>query len=497
MNKLYVLTLSLALFAINGNAQLTMPVLKIRFDGSFKQGMSYINGTMQLTDEDGNVTAMNSEFKTRGATAASYMMKPSFNMRLRNDDYSEEVDSTLLGLRSCSSWILDAMAIDRICMRNRVGFDIWNEFSKLPYETDFDGRNGTVGKFVEVYINDKYYGIYCMTDRINRKLLNLKKVVDDGVGGITIRGVLYKSGTLDIDDQNNPGYNEDSTACTIAWHDAWELTEPEDYGCAAAWAPLKDCYANGKNVSYIKKYFYLNNLAEYEIMIMALSIADNWGNKNKFLSVRNIQKDIDDSDSTESNRRRFVITPWDLDTDLGGYYNGDYYGGNYSDWKVTEAVNNGGPYPFPYLGGDAEYNALLKQKWIEGRKGAFSCRSVFLKLEKYRDLFVNSGAWMRMTDYFETQKNRPCYVLDLNSEIESIKVWYKARFKEMDKYFGVNAIAEDVNADGTVDTQDILSIYNYMLNNAETTESVPQDVNGDDKVDTQDVLAVYYYMQNR
>jgi hypothetical protein len=96
-------------------------------------------------------------------------------------------------MRSCSSWILDAMAIDRICMRNRVAFDIWNDFSRLPYDSGFERRNGTEGRFVEVYINDRYYGIYCMSDRINRNLLNLKKVSEDEGGSITVRGVLYKS----------------------------------------------------------------------------------------------------------------------------------------------------------------------------------------------------------------------------------------------------------------------------------------------------------------
>lgn len=101
--------------------------------------MPYSNGTMSLTDTDGNVVEMKAKFKTRGATAQQYLMKPALNMKLQNEDYTEEADSALLGIRSCSTWILDAMAIDRICMRNRVTMDVWNEYSRLPYETDFDG----------------------------------------------------------------------------------------------------------------------------------------------------------------------------------------------------------------------------------------------------------------------------------------------------------------------------------------------------------------------
>jgi hypothetical protein len=67
-------------------------------------------------------------------------------------------------------------------------------------------------------------------------------------------------------------------------------------------------------------------------------------------------------------------------------------------------------------------------------------------LEYYRDLFVRSGAWQRMTDYFEKQKSRPLYVLDLNREIEYIKEWYDNRFLELDEYFGITDGADGLGA---------------------------------------------------
>lgn len=148
MIKKTLLTLMFAMVALAMNAQTQkLPVLKVTFDGAFKAEMDYLQGFMELTDVDGKVVNLPAKFKTRGATAKQYLMKPSFNMKLRNDDYTAQQDSALLGMRSCSSWILDAMAIDCIGMRNRVCFDIWNQFSRLPYDTQFDGRNGTEGRF--------------------------------------------------------------------------------------------------------------------------------------------------------------------------------------------------------------------------------------------------------------------------------------------------------------------------------------------------------------
>ena len=52
----------------------------------------------------------------------------------------------------------------------------------------------------------------------------------------------------------------------------------------------------------------------------------------------------------------------------------------------------------------------------------------------------------------------------------------------------------DVNGDGTVDTQDVLEIYDYMQTQTTTTPHAREDVNRDKIVDSQDVLGVYDYM---
>lgn len=436
--------LQLIMIAISAYAQeVKMPVLDIHFDAEIVMNMSYANGSMKLTDEEGKVVELPAKFKTRGATAQQYLMKPSLNMKLRTADYAEEADSALLGMRSCSSWILDAMAIDRICMRNRVAFDIWNEFSKLPYETNFGSRNGTEGRFVEVYINDKYYGIYCLSDRINRKLLDLKKVKELDDGTMQVRGVLYKSGTQSILNQNEFAYNEDYTACVVEWHNAWELSFPEDYASPEVWKPLQDAILKGSTKEYVKKYFFLENLADYELHVTALSIEDNMGHKNHYFSIRNINKDINAEDPDDANRRRIVVTPWDLDTSLGGNYRGDNYNGNYTVWNIIEVAKNAF-YPISVIHDDVTYQAILKQRWIEGRKGAFSIKSVNQKLEKYRDLFIKSGAWQRMIDRFGVTSSGPMLVEDLTKEISLVEKWYEARFHEMDQYFGITDGIENI-----------------------------------------------------
>lgn len=63
-------------------------------------------------------------------------------------------------------------------------------------------------------------------------------------------------------------------------------------------------------------------------------------------------------------------------------------------------------------------------------------------------------------------------------------------------YFSLlSAVAEDINGDGSVDTQDVLKIYEFMQTSS-TPDGASEDVNKDGSVDTQDVLKVYDYIQN-
>lgn len=151
------------------------------------------------------------------------------------DGQGEELNANLFGLRRDKIWVLDAMAVDRIRMRNRVNFDVWNAMSRVPYDTELDRRNGTVGLFVELFINGEYHGLYCFTDKVNRKLLDLKKPRVDDKGQPIIRGVLYKGREWSSATRLR-GYETDTT-WQKKWN-GWELAYPEDYPCEEAYLPL-------------------------------------------------------------------------------------------------------------------------------------------------------------------------------------------------------------------------------------------------------------------
>lgn len=458
-NRFSIITLTLFIYAASQAQNLALPQMTLTSQEILTPTMTdYVEGTMVLTDTDGKVWDIpNVLLKTRGATAKQYEDKPSLNIKLK-DTEGNELDTELLGLRKASTFILDAMAIDRIKMRNRVAFDIWNSFSRLPYETDFGSRNGTVGRFIEIFINGEYKGIYCLSDKINRKLLDLKKpeVEDDKV---TIRGILYKNGTSDIEDQSTPGYFNDFLVFVPEWHDAWELHEPEDYASEEVWVPLADLYSTGadgkpnyENYNYICDHFWVENLADFALHTIALGIADNWGNKNRYFSIQNITKAGDKS--------RFVITPWDLDTSLGGEWDGSKYDGNLKeDWSVADSEKKI-PMPLSICFAQPQFKKLMKERWLTGRIGAFSIDSVSARMNDFANMFIESGAWQRTLDAVNPHD---LITKDLKSEIAAITAWYAVRFADMDDFLGVTE--EDIkNAAGLGITEVDTNVENVIYN---------------------------------
>lgn len=80
--------------------------------------------------------------------------KKSFSFKLKNRQTNENQDAKLLGLREDQSWILDAMWLDCSKMRNRVCFDLWNDFNTLYYSnTEPEAVNATHGYPVEMILD--------------------------------------------------------------------------------------------------------------------------------------------------------------------------------------------------------------------------------------------------------------------------------------------------------------------------------------------------------
>ena len=135
----------------------SLPLVNLTYDETKLNTDNFIEGKIEIVDllkrtEGKKNVSYRAKFRIRGASAGG-LNKKSFAVKLI-DENSKDLDASIFGIRPENSWILDGMGFDRIRMRNRVCFDLWNEMSRTPYSTKYDNRNGTKGVFVEVFVNE-------------------------------------------------------------------------------------------------------------------------------------------------------------------------------------------------------------------------------------------------------------------------------------------------------------------------------------------------------
>ena len=461
-------------------AQMTdesLPLVNLTYDESSLNSNSYIEGEIEIVDkqmrtEEGKESVTyKADLKIRGGSITS-LDKKSFAVKLfklNKNNEKKDVDAAIFGIREENSWILDAMGYDKMRMRNRVCFDLWNEMSKTPYDTDYDNRNGTEGQFVEVFVNGTYHGLYCMTDKIDRKLLGVEKYEKKTN---TVHGLIYQ------------GHEHEGHFSHLLSYDnsEWELEYPDDYSTDPnTWEPLKAligfCSANTNDEYFLgnyTSYFYTSNLADYMVMTMALNVVDNLY-KNTFLSIPDI-----------ALGHRYLLTPWDMDGSLGRTNKGDV---NNVLCDVTR-YNATAPYNRLYVQNMDGFVDAVKKKWLELQTTTFSIEHVHSVLDAYVTKFVSTGAWGR--EYAKWGNAEVSLTADLSEELAYVKEWYVNNFNKLCESWGRRG---DVNGDQVVDINDVNLLCDIILEKTTDYEFNIADVNLDGSINAADIVEVIRLMK--
>ena len=391
----------------------------------FTEGEIEIADYRRRTDAATEFVRYHCKLRYRGASSARFEKK-SFAVKLL-DEAGEDLDASILGIRNENSWILDAMAIDRARMRNRVCFDIWNGMSSTPYTTKYGNRNGTEGLFVELFLNGAYHGLYCMSDKIDRKLLALKKVKAANDSTMVVRGLLYKGVAWnERTDIYLLSYADDNVD-SVAWN-SWELKYPEEYPSAETWQPLMDlidfCSEGTTDEAFRQEWqehFYYGNLVDYVVFTCALNVGDN-AYKNTYLSVADITGD-----------RRFLLTPWDMDMSLGGLWDGGYS----ENLTLPYRYNNIAPFNRLYAQNTDGFKDEVRDRWVHLAPTLLSVASVHAVLDDYAAAFRISGAWQR--EYQRWNGNPVPLKEDIADEVGYIKNWYRNNYDNLCQHLGAGA----------------------------------------------------------
>lgn len=328
------------------------------------------------------------EVRYRGGSTADFFKK-SYRVKLE-----KEVDFGILGMKKSKTWILDALATDLSCLRTKVASDIWNVMNEDLSEEKYAQLNA---KYIELYINGEYRGLYLLKETVDEELLNLKDT------GVLLKGVNWEKINFD----NYQNVEEEIFG-------PFEIKYPENVKeYPNAWknilSKLEKYYRGYTSYDVMEKAFYKENFINHKIFLLITQALDNYEYKNIYYSI------IDNKEET-----KVLITPWDLDLTFGMLWDNEANGFSEQYDRVREIVK-----PFGVVS-DNKTSQYYKDRWEYLSKAV-------LEKEEINKLIDENYQYLMKARALERENNK-YYNTDVEEEKEEIKKWYDKRFNVIDEY---------------------------------------------------------------
>ncbi len=335
-------------------------------------------------------------------------------------------------MRKDNNYLLDAGQVDLGRIRNHVAYEIWRDLGNSPYYADIenDAKNYINSEFVEVFINDEYFGLYSLTEAIDRKQMKLKKYDENTKD---IHGLLYKAVTWEYTMMYGSFEKPDNNS------DIWggfELKYPEiDEVCPTNWDLLYNAlvFVDESSISdfrdNVNKYFDVPLLIDFFLFHNVLNANDH-GGKNVFWACYDVQQNS-------------MLTPaiWDYDTTLGQTFNNaDVHSSEYGP-ETGDFLTYAAPQVIYRLideNVDDFVSKMLNRYW-QLRQTVFSEESLASRYNDYFDMLRASGTLARETTRWSGDTDINGLTLDFDFEQSYIDDYIHRRLIYLDNIFATES----------------------------------------------------------
>ncbi len=364
-------------------------------------GQDYVNSKLFCINKE-EMNTNYSKIKIRGASSRRYDKK-SYRINLYKKNYKEEKKFEFLNMGFNDSWILDAAYTDKSKIRNILGSQIWNDINNFKRNNGNDINLNC--KYVEVFINNDYRGLYILKTPVNRSNLkvNKSKIYNTGV---VVKCFNYLKPSFDSEVINNI-YTDTYVRYEIKYPNNSKLWRK-------SWSTIlnKTKKFNLSDYSYdvIKNSFDIENLADFAILIDLVGNVDAF--KNYYLSMNNLDSKV-------------KMIPWDMDLCFGVKFD--------MENPIGSVKFNNQKTRYTYFYGrkdcDPKFNKIVATRYKQLRKEVLTDKYFDDKLNEYKILLTEAGA--------EKRDSRRWYEYNIEAEIEYIRDWISNRMKYMDDFIGV------------------------------------------------------------
>lgn len=364
-----------------------------------------VYSTFKLIEPNQAVTTSGAGVEYRGGYTQLLAKKP-LRIEFWEDIFGNQTKNLqLLDMRNDDDWNLTPHYNEPLRNNEIVGFELWSEISSLYYaDLEPNAQNGIDLRYVELFLDNEYQGVYSLGERIDRKQLQLKKLNNN-----MKRGELYKA----VDWSNEvtfvgvSPFNNDSIESN-GWR--YKYPKPEEELSWSNFQNFVDFVVNSSDYEFktnIEQRFDLQNAIDYYIFINLLNATDNRG-KNAYIAKYDI------------NEPYFYVA-WDLDGILGVWWDGT------NNAATNELLSNG---LFDRLLADCSVGGFvdrLQQRWSELREDVITHEHIM-------DLFTDSHDFLEDIGVYEREMIRWPYYIYPEDQLDYVDNWVEERIPFLDQY---------------------------------------------------------------
>lgn len=362
----------------------TLPVINM---GGIKlyeneSGESVYGGNVTLWSsksvENGAYTVHNNycEWHGRGDSTAGKPKRP-YKLSFKNNA-GENENINLVGLGEDDDYILNTMIYDDLKLREKIVIELWNDIVK-NYGYNYPM---TKAEYVEVVLNEKYYGLCMLQRRIDNKYI-----------GLTEDNIIYKGTKYDIDGRYiTVGKTEDSEISRKIIDDFEQFIGVENLN--------------------------LNSWIDTKIFIDLGDMSDNRGRNNMYYIIENYK---------DAPEIKFLL--WDTDISFGiNYMNGKF---GYDFDRVNSDVVNRNEYEYikeiyP------EIDKMIYERWMTLRSSELELENLQQRIKECDYILYNSGAEQRDAEKWG-KRNAP------EDSVENLCAYMEKRIELLDEYYKIMA----------------------------------------------------------
>ena len=301
---------------------------------------------------------------------ASILAKAGYRITL-------DTEANLLGLRTDDDWLLYTPYSDQDKIRNVFLTNLWTE--TCGTNNTFGVVNGLEYRWVELFLNDRYYGIYALGYPLDSLQFQLQDPETEFIAKVNF--------------WTNPGVVAQKISYPAFGYElrGTYTTEQAD----AHFLQLREVNAHWGNADTdaIRAETDLPSAIDTFLFTRFMQGTDhirpNTGEiYNYFITFK----------KANDSRVRLIFTPWDLDMALGNRIDTDYF--DHTDrWSISSDDNS---YVMKYnpaavleRAGDEEITEMIRDRWQELRAATWSDEAIDAAIETHRAALWDSGAMVR------------------------------------------------------------------------------------------------------